>query len=59
MGEPPVLVGAVQLTVTLWLAPFPLTAVGAPGTVAAGTTAADATDGALAPTEFEAVTLKV
>jgi hypothetical protein len=58
MGEPPVLVGAVQLTVTLWLAPLPITPVGAPGTLA-GTTAADATDGALAPTEFEAVTLKV
>jgi hypothetical protein len=58
MGEPPVLVGAVQLTSELASPEVPLTADGAPGTVA-GTTPEDAAEAAPVPTEFEAVTLKV
>ena len=56
---PPVLVGAVKLTVALPLLPLAEIPVGAPGAIAAGVTADDALEAAPVPTELVAVTVKV
>lgn len=54
----PLLVGALQLTVTLVLPMTPVTLAGAAGTVA-GVAALDAVDGLEDPMAFIATTLKV
>ena len=54
----PLLVGALQLTVTLVLPMTPVTLDGAPGIVA-GVAALDAVDGLEDPMAFIATTLKV
>ena len=58
MAAPPLLAGANQVTVTLPLLLAPVTAVGAPGTVA-GVRAADCDDATLGPRPFVATTVKV
>jgi hypothetical protein len=58
IADPPLLLGAVQLTETCALPLTPATLVGAPGTVA-GVTAADDADSAPLPTAFVACTVKV
>jgi hypothetical protein len=58
MAEPPVLTGAVQETATEVLPGTPVTAVGAPGTVA-GVTAADGVESGPVPVPLVAVTVKV
>ena len=58
MALPPFDAGAVQDTVAWALPAVAVTAVGAPGTVA-GVTLLDASDAALVPTAFVAVTVKV
>ena len=59
MAAPPLEAGAVQDT-TDWALAYdvPETLVGAPGAVA-GVAGVDATEAALVPAEFEAVTVKV
>ena len=59
IGEPPVFVGAVKLTVALPLLTLALIPVGVPGAVAAGLTEDDALDAVPVATEFVAVTVKV
>ena len=59
IADPPVLVGAVKLTVALPLLPLAEIPVGAPGAIAAGVTADDALEAAPVPTELVAVTVKV
>ena len=54
---PPLLAGAVKLTVPCWLPPMARTAVGAPG--APAVTAAEAPEAVLVPAEVVAVTVKV
>jgi hypothetical protein len=58
---PPLLAGAVQLTVAIVLPATALTPVGEPGTVvtAVGVTAADAAEAGPVPTALVAVTVKV
>ena len=58
MAEPPVLPGAVNVTVAWVLPPVAVPMVGAPGTVA-GVTADVALDAAPVPTSLVAVTVKV
>jgi hypothetical protein len=58
IGEPPLLAGAVKLTVALPLAKTVETAVGAPGTVA-GVTLFEAAEAGLAPALLVAVTVQV
>jgi len=58
MADPPLLAGAVKLTVALLFPAVAVPIVGAPGTVA-GVTLLDATDTAPVPTPFVAVTVKV
>lgn len=59
IGLPPLLAGAVQLTLT-WLLPgVAVTAVGAPGGTAMGVTEVDADELRLVPAEFVAVTVNV
>ena len=55
---PPLLTGAVKLTLAVELPAVAAAAVGAPGTVA-GVTLFDAVDGALEPAAFVAITVKV
>ena len=55
---PPLLVGAVKVTVACALPLKPLAAVGAPGTVT-GITEEDALEALLVPTLLVAVTVKV
>ena len=58
MADPPLLAGAVQLTLA-WLSPAAAeTAVGAPGTVR-GVTAAEAAEAGPVPAALAAVTLTV
>jgi hypothetical protein len=64
IAAPPLLEGAMKLTVALSFAAVALTPVGAPGTVAgatagAGVTLFDAPEAALVPALFVAVTLQV
>ena len=59
IGEPPVFVGAVKLTVALPLLTLALIPVGVPGAVAAGLTEDDALDAVPVATELVAVTVKV
>ena len=59
IADPPVLVGAVKLTVALPLLPLAEIPVGAPGAIAARVTADDALEAAPVPTELVAVTVKV
>ena len=55
--DPPSLTGATHVTAS-WVLPLvTTTAVGLPGTVAAGVTGAEFDDGRLMPTEFRAMTL--
>ena len=56
--EPPLLAGALKLTVALALPAVALPMVGAPGTVT-GVTLFDAADAELVPMPFVAVTLNV
>jgi hypothetical protein len=58
IADPPLFVGAVKLTLAEPFPRTPVTAVGAPGTVA-GVTAADATDSAPLPTALVACTVNV
>ncbi len=58
IGVPPVLPGAVQVTVALASPAIAETPVGAPGT-SAGTIATDATEAVLVPAAFVAVTVNV
>ena len=58
MAEPPLLAGAVKVTVAVALPPVAVAAVGAPGTVA-GVTLLDAAEAALVPALLLAVTVKV
>ena len=58
MADPPVTVGAVQLTVAEAFAAVAVPMVGAPGTVA-GVTELDAADGRPVPMPLMAATLKV
>ena len=58
IAEPPLLTGAVKLTVAWPLPATALTPVGAPGTLL-GTTELDVPDAAPVPTAFVAVTVKV
>jgi hypothetical protein len=55
---PPLLIGAVKLTLAVALPPVAVTAVGAPGTVA-GVTLFDGVEEALVPAAFVATTVKV
>lgn len=63
MDDPPLLVGADHETVAVVVAPTnpAVTAVGAPGTVAAGgsVTGPDGADAALSPAPFVATTVNV
>ena len=59
IGEPPVFMGAVKLTIALPLLPLAEMLVGAPGALGAGVTADDGVELALVPMELVAVTLKV
>lgn len=59
MVEPPLLVGALNVTVALVLLPVALTFVGAFGAIGAGMTLFDATDATLVPIALVAVTVKV
>jgi hypothetical protein len=61
MALPPLLAGAVQLTVALALPADAMTPAGAPGTVTAavGVTADDAADAGPAPIALLAVTVNV
>jgi hypothetical protein len=61
MADPPVLAGAVQLTMAWPLPGVALTAVGAPGTVTAavGLTAAEGDEAGPVPAALVAVTVKV
>jgi len=56
---PPLLDGAVQLTVAWALPGEAIAPVGAPGTDAEGVTAFDGADGALLPTAFVATAVNV
>ena len=57
--EPPVIVGAVKLTVALPLPPLAEILVGTPGAIAAGVTADDALEAVPVATELVAMTVKV
>ena len=57
IADPPVFAGAVHETARLALPLTATTAVGLPGTVAAGVAGAELADGRLMPTEFRAITL--
>ena len=57
IAEPPVLAGAVHETARLALPLTATTAVGLPGTMAAGVAGAELADGRLMPTAFLAITL--
>ena len=59
IAAPPLLVGAVKLTVALALLPVAETPVGAPGAMAAGVTADEALEAAPVPMALVAVTVKV
>ena len=59
MAAPPLDKGAVQVRTTSWLPGVATRPVGAEGTAKAGTTAFEAEEAALVPTELVAVTLKV
>ena len=61
MGEPPSLAGAVKPTVACVSPAVAVTAVGAPGAVAAacGVTLLEGADAGPVPTAFVAVTVKV
>ena len=61
IAEPPFDAGAVNVTVACALPAVAVAPVGAPGTVAGvtGVTLFDAAEGALGPTAFVAVTVKV
>jgi hypothetical protein len=59
IAEPPLLTGAVHETTALALPPTRVTTVGAPGTVAAGVTVAEAEEGTESPTVLVATTVKV
>jgi hypothetical protein len=58
MAEPPLLAGAVNVTVACALPAVALPMVGAPGTIA-GVTLFDAAEAAPVPATFVAVTVKV
>jgi hypothetical protein len=58
IAEPPLLAGALKLTVACALPGVAVPMVGAPGTVA-GVTLFDAAEGALVPTTLAAVTVNV
>jgi hypothetical protein len=58
IGEPPLSLGAVKLTVALPLLPLALIPVGTPGAIA-GVTGADAVELALVPAALVAVAVKV
>ena len=58
MALPPLLTGAVKVTVAVVLPPVAVAAVGAPGTVA-GVTLFEAVEATLVPTALAAVTVKV
>ena len=59
IAAPPLLAGAVKLTVALPLLPVAEIPVGAPGAIAAGVTADDALEAVPVPTELVAVTVMV
>ena len=59
IGEPPVFVGAVKLTVALPVLPIAEILVGTPGAVNAGVTGEDALEELPAPLPFVAVTVQV
>jgi hypothetical protein len=59
MGLPPLLTGAVNITVAWALPAVAEALVGAPGTFGAGVTLFDGADGTLSPTAVVATTLKV
>ena len=59
IADPPLLAGAVKLTVALPLLPLAEILVGAPGAIAAGVTADDALEAVPVPMELVAVTVKV
>ena len=59
IADPPLLAGAVKLTVALPLLPVAEIPVGTPGAIGAGVTADEAVEAVPAPTEFVAVTVKV
>ena len=59
IADPPLLAGAVKLTVALPLLPLAEILVGTPGAIAAGVTADDALEAVPVPMELVAVTVKV
>jgi len=59
IADPPVLVGAVKLTVALPLLTVAEILVGTPGAIGAGVTADDALEAVPVPTELVALTVKV
>ena len=59
IADPPLLAGAVKLTVALPLLPVAEILVGTPGAIAAGVTADDALEAVPVPMELVAVTVKV
>ena len=59
IADPPVLVGAVKLTVALPLLPLAEIPVGAPGAIGAGVTEDDAVEAVPVPIALVAVTVKV
>ena len=59
IGLPPLAAGAVKVTDTDPLPAVAVPIVGAPGTLASGTTAFDGADGGPVPTPFVAVTVQV
>jgi hypothetical protein len=59
IADPPVLVGAVKLTVALPLLTVAEMLVGTPGAIGAGVTADDAIEAVPVPTELVATTVKV
>ena len=59
IGDPPVFVGAVKLTVALPLLTVALIPVGEPGAVTVGVTAGEALGAAPVPTALVAVTVRV
>jgi len=59
IADPPVFVGAVNLTVALPLLPLAEILVGTLGAIGAGVTADDALEAVPVPTELLAVTVKV
>ena len=59
IAAPPVLLGAVKLTVALPLLPVAVTPVGTPGAIGAGVTALDAVEAVPVPAELVAETVNV